>query len=167
MVVLDAVLRSQAEQANEILRCAGTATPASAGIPARPEINGMPNAHVHYAHEHLRPTRHHVERSNAFPSIREPGHRRCVEETSRSKAHQSRFNRGRPTPPTGTWRMQQEDIERVQEFPQVHRVLLVPGRLPRAARPPQARRVHRAPRFSCTAAALESIRSTSRIASTI
>src|SRR5690349_18945456 len=39
-------------------------------------------------------------------------------------------------------------------IPEVHRVLPLPGRVSRAARPPQAQRVHR-PRFLVHAAALE------------
>ena len=82
-----------------------------------------------------------VEPMRAFPLDQGPGHRRVVElpgqeEHQDVQAAPARCRRrhlahgaARRRPRAG--------------IPQVHRVLPVPGRLPRAARPRQARRVHR------------------------
>ncbi len=104
-----------------------------------------------------------IEPMQAFPLDHGPRHRRVVElrgeedDQAVQAAHARRAGRhlahepGRRRPRAGV--------------PQVHRVLPVPGRLPRPARPPQARRVHRPalpastpPRSRCT-------RSTPRTAS--
>ena len=63
--------------------------------------------------------------------------------TSASRRRIKKFKPRTPDAPDGTWRMQQARRRSRAGVPQVHRVLPVPGRLPRAARSPQARRVHR------------------------
>ena len=140
MVVLDAVHQIQAEQANDLAvrwNCkAGKCGSCSA------EINGMPKLMCMTRLNDLpldEPVT--VEPMHAFPHDQGSGHRRLVELSGQEEdqavqaAAARRAGRhlahaaGRRRPRAGV--------------PQVHRVLPVPGRLPRAARPPQARRVHR------------------------
>ena len=55
-----------------------------------------------------------VEPMQAFPLDPRPGHRRVVE--LRVKKKIKPFKPRKPDAPDGTWRMQQDDIDRVQEF---------------------------------------------------
>jgi succinate dehydrogenase / fumarate reductase iron-sulfur subunit len=113
MVVLDAVHQIQAEQANDLAvrwNCkAGKCGSCSA------EVNGMPKlmcmtrlSDVNLAEPVT------VQPMQAFPSIRD-----LVTDVSwnyRVKQEIKPFKPRKPDAPDGTWRMQQEDIERVQEF---------------------------------------------------
>jgi succinate dehydrogenase / fumarate reductase iron-sulfur subunit len=113
MVVLDAVHQIQAEQANDLAvrwNCkAGKCGSCSA------EVNGMPKlmcmtrlSDVNLAEPVT------VQPMQTFPSIRD-----LVTDVSwnfRVKQQIKPFKPRKPDAPDGTWRMQQEDIERVQEF---------------------------------------------------
>ena len=82
-----------------------------------------------------------VEPMKAFPLIRD-----LVTDVSWNFAVKKRIKPFKPRPPDapdGTWRMGQAGRRARAGVPEVHRVLPVPGRLPRAARPSPARRVHR------------------------
>ena len=113
MVVLDAVHAVQAEQANDLAvrwNCkAGKCGSCSA------EINGMPKLMCMTRLSDLplsSPVT--VEPMRAFPPIRD-----LVTDVSwnfEAKKTIPRFKPRTPDAPDGTWRMQQEDIERVQEF---------------------------------------------------
>jgi succinate dehydrogenase / fumarate reductase iron-sulfur subunit len=113
MVVLDAVHQIQAEQANDLAvrwNCkAGKCGSCSA------EVNGMPKlmcmtrlSDVNLAEPVT------IQPMQTFPSIRD-----LVTDVSwnfRVKQEIKPFKPRKPDAPDGTWRMQQEDIERVQEF---------------------------------------------------
>jgi succinate dehydrogenase iron-sulfur subunit len=113
MVVLDAVHRIQAEQAHDLAvrwNCkAGKCGSCSA------EINGMPRLMCMTRLSDLdlnMPVI--VEPMHAFPSIRD-----LVTDVSwnfRVKKTIRKFRPRTPDAPDGTWRMQQVDVERVQEF---------------------------------------------------
>ena len=113
MVVLDAVHRIQADQANDMAvrwNCkAGKCGSCSA------EINGMPRLMCMTRLDELNldmPVI--VEPMHAFPSIRD-----LVTDVSwnfRVKKTIKKFKPRKPDAPDGTWRMQQADIDRVQEF---------------------------------------------------
>jgi succinate dehydrogenase / fumarate reductase iron-sulfur subunit len=113
MVVLDAVHQIQAEQANDLAvrwNCkAGKCGSCSA------EINGMPKLMCMTRMSQLpidQPVT--IEPIRAFPSIRD-----LVTDVSWNFEVKKRIKKFKPRPPDapdGTWRMQQEDIERVQEF---------------------------------------------------
>ena len=82
-----------------------------------------------------------VEPMRTFPPIRD-----LVTDVSwnfRVKKTIKTFKPRRPDAPDGTWRIAAGGRRPGAGVPQVHRVLPVPGRLPRAARAPHARRVHR------------------------
>ncbi len=111
--MLDAVHQIQAEQANDLAvrwNCkAGKCGSCSA------EINGMPKLMCMTRLSDLpldEPVT--VQPMHAFPSsaIWSP----TCRGTSASRRRSSRSSRAPPDAPDGTWRMQQEDIERVQEF---------------------------------------------------
>jgi succinate dehydrogenase / fumarate reductase, iron-sulfur subunit len=112
MVVLDAVLRIQAEQANDLSvrwNCkAGKCGSCSA------EINGMPRLMCMTRLDSLpleEPVT--VEPMRSFPPVRD-----LVADVSwnyRVKKTISPF-KPRPAAADGTWRMAQEDVDRVQEF---------------------------------------------------
>ena len=113
MVVLDAVHQIQAEQANDLAvrwNCkAGKCGSCSA------EINGMPKL-MCMTRMNTLPTEQAItiEPMRAFPSIRD-----LVTDVSWNFEVKKRLKPFKPRPPDaadGTWRMQQEDIERVQEF---------------------------------------------------
>jgi len=113
MVVLDAVHQIQAEQANDLAvrwNCkAGKCGSCSA------EINGMPKL-MCMTRMNTLPTEQpiSIEPMRAFPSIRD-----LVTDVSWNFEVKKRLKPFKPRPPDaadGTWRMQQEDIERVQEF---------------------------------------------------
>jgi len=113
MVVLDAIHQIQAEQANDLAvrwNCkAGKCGSCSA------EVNGMPKLMCMTRLSDLdlnQPVT--VQPMHTFPSIRD-----LVTDVSwnyRVKAEIKPFKPRKPDAPDGTWRMQQEDIERVQEF---------------------------------------------------
>ena len=113
MVVLDAVHRIQAEQANDMAvrwNCkAGKCGSCSA------EINGMPRLMCMTRLNELpleQPVT--IEPMKTFPSIKD-----LVTDVSwnfRVKKQIKKFKPRPPDAPDGSWRMQQEDVDRVQEF---------------------------------------------------
>jgi succinate dehydrogenase / fumarate reductase iron-sulfur subunit len=113
MVVLDAVHEIQASQANDLAvrwNCkAGKCGSCSA------EINGMPKLMCMTRLDELpadEPVT--IEPMRAFPHMRD-----LVTDVSwnfRVKKQIQKFTPRKPDAPDGTWRMQQEDIDRVQEF---------------------------------------------------
>ena len=65
-----------------------------------------------------------IEPMRAFPSIRD----HLVSDVSwnfRVKTKDQKVQATAPDAPDGTWRMPQRDVDRVQEFAQVHRMLFV------------------------------------------
>jgi succinate dehydrogenase / fumarate reductase, iron-sulfur subunit len=113
MVVLDAVHQIQAESANDLAvrwNCkAGKCGSCSA------EINGMPKLMCMTRLNTLDLTQPvTVAPMHAFPSIRD-----LVTDVSWNYEVKKKIKKFQPRPPDapdGTWRMQQEDIDRVQEF---------------------------------------------------
>ena len=113
MVVLDAVRQIQAEQANDLAlrwNCkAGKCGSCSA------EVNGMPRLMCMTRLSELpleRPVT--VEPMKAFPRLKD-----LITDLSWNyevKKRIRKFNPRPPDAPDGTWRMKQEDIDRVQEF---------------------------------------------------
>ena len=113
MVVLDAILQIQAEAAPDLAvrwNCkAGKCGSCSA------EINGMPKLMCMTRLDELptdKPVK--VEPMKAFPPIRD-----LVTDVSvnfRMKKTIRQFQPRKPDAPDGTWRMQQVDVDRVQEF---------------------------------------------------
>ena len=113
MVVLDAVHKIQAEQANDMAvrwNCkAGKCGSCSA------EINGMPRLMCMTRLNELpldQPVK--VEPMKSFPSIKD-----LVTDVSwnfRVKKQIKKFKPRPPDAPDGSWRMQQQDVDRVQEF---------------------------------------------------
>lgn len=113
MVVLDAIHQIQAEQANDLAvrwNCkAGKCGSCSA------EINGMPRLMCMTRLSDLdlqRPVT--VEPMRAFPAVRD-----LVTDVSWNYRVKRRIRPFRPRPPDaadGTWRMDQRDVDRVQEF---------------------------------------------------
>ena len=113
MVVLDAVLRVQAEQANDLAvrwNCkAGRCGSCSA------EVNGMPKLMCMTRFSELpldRPVT--IEPMKAFPTVRD-----LVTDVSWNFAAKQRIRPFRPRPPDapdGSWRMAQADVDRVMEF---------------------------------------------------
>jgi succinate dehydrogenase / fumarate reductase iron-sulfur subunit len=113
MVVLDAVHQIQADQANDLAvrwNCkAGKCGSCSA------EINGMPKL-MCMTRMNTLPTDQPItiEPIHAFPNIRD-----LVTDVSWNFEVKKKIKKFKPRAPDaadGTWRMQQEDIERVQEF---------------------------------------------------
>jgi succinate dehydrogenase iron-sulfur subunit len=113
MVVLDAIQRIQAEQAPD-LACRWNCKAGKCGS-CSAEINGMPKLMCMTRLNdlsHDRPIT--VEPMRAFPPIRD-----LVSDVSwnfRVKPTIKKFAPRKPDAPDGTWRMQQRDIDRVQEF---------------------------------------------------
>ena len=113
MVVLDAIRRIQANQANDLAlrwNCkAGKCGSCSA------EVNGMPRLMCMTRLSQLpldKPVT--VEPMKAFPHVKD-----LITDVSWNYEVKKRIKRFKPRPPDaadGTWRMQQEDIDRVQEF---------------------------------------------------
>lgn len=113
MVVLDAVLKVQAEQANDLAarwncKC-GRCGSCSA------EINGMPKLMCMTRLNSLDLTKPvSVEPMRTFPSIKD-----LVTDVSwnyRAKKTIKKFNPRKPDFADGTWHMVQEDVNRIQEF---------------------------------------------------
>jgi succinate dehydrogenase / fumarate reductase iron-sulfur subunit len=113
MVVLDAVRRIQADQANDLAlrwNCkAGKCGSCSA------EVNGMPRLMCMTRLSQLpldKPVT--VEPLKAFPQVKD-----LITDVSWNYEVKKRIKKFKPRPPDapdGTWRMQQSDIDRVQEF---------------------------------------------------
>jgi succinate dehydrogenase iron-sulfur subunit len=113
MVVLDGVLRVQASQANDMAvrwNCkAGKCGSCSAEINGNPRLMCMTRLSALPAGETIT-----VEPMQAFPKIRD-----LVTDVSWNYEVKKKIKKFKPRPPDaddGTWRMQQRDIERVQEF---------------------------------------------------
>jgi succinate dehydrogenase / fumarate reductase iron-sulfur subunit len=113
LVVLDVVHKIQATQAND-LACRWNCKAGKCGS-CSAEINGMPKLMCMTRMDTL-PTDKviTIEPMRAFPSVRD-----LVTDVSwnfRVKKGIKKFNPRPPDAPDGTWRMQQEDVDRVQEF---------------------------------------------------
>jgi len=113
MVVLDAVHQIQAEQANDMAvrwNCkAGKCGSCSAEVNGDPRLMCMTRLNQLDLSQPVT-----VEPMRAFPSIRD-----LVTDVSwnfRTKQGIARFTPRPPDAADGTWRMQQADVERVQEF---------------------------------------------------
>jgi succinate dehydrogenase / fumarate reductase, iron-sulfur subunit len=113
MVVLDAVLQIQAEQANDMAvrwNCkAGKCGSCSAEVNGNPKLMCMTRLNTLNLEQPVT-----VEPMQAFPSIRD-----LVTDVSwnfRVKKKIKPFKPRKPDAPDGTWRMAQQDIDRVQEF---------------------------------------------------
>jgi succinate dehydrogenase / fumarate reductase, iron-sulfur subunit len=113
MVVLDAVQQIQAEQANDLAvrwNCkAGKCGSCSAEINGQPRLMCMTRLDELPADEPVS-----VEPMRAFPHVRD-----LVTDVSwnfRVKPKITKFTPRAPDAPDGTWRIDQEDVERVQEF---------------------------------------------------
>jgi succinate dehydrogenase / fumarate reductase iron-sulfur subunit len=113
MVVLDAVHEIQATQAND-LACRWNCKAGKCGSCCA-EINGMPKLMCMTRLEELDATKPiTIEPMRAFPHVRD-----LVTDVSwnyEQKKKIKKFTPRKPDAPDGTWRMQQEDIDRVQEF---------------------------------------------------
>ena len=113
MVVLDAVHEIQASQAND-LACRWNCKAGKCGS-CSAEINGMPKLMCMTRLEELDATKPiTIEPMRAFPHVRD-----LVTDVSWNfevKKKIKQFTPRKPDAPDGTWRMQQEDIDRVQEF---------------------------------------------------
>src|SRR5216117_688253 len=113
MVVLDAVHRIQATQAND-LACRWNCKAGKCGS-CSAEINGMPRLMCMARLNELpldKPVT--VEPMKAFPPVKD-----LVTDVSwnfRVKKKIKKFNPRPPDAPDGTWRMAQQDIDRVEEF---------------------------------------------------
>jgi succinate dehydrogenase / fumarate reductase iron-sulfur subunit len=113
MVVLDAMHQIQAEHANDLAirwNCkAGKCGSCSAEINGKPRLMCMTRMDELPAGETVT-----VEPMRAFPHVRD-----LVTDVSWNfevKKRIKRFKPRAPDAPDGTWRMQQEDVDRVQEF---------------------------------------------------
>ena len=113
MVVLDAVHRVQADQANDLAlrwNCkAGRCGSCSAEINGKPRLMCMTQIADLPAEEAIQ-----IEPMRAFPHVKD-----LVTDLSwnyRVKQKIKPFKPRRPDAPDGTWRMQQSDVDRVQEF---------------------------------------------------
>jgi succinate dehydrogenase / fumarate reductase, iron-sulfur subunit len=113
MVVLDAVHKIQAESAND-LACRWNCKAGKCGS-CSAEINGLPKLMCMTRLGEIDLNQPVViEPLKAFPLIRD-----LVTDVSWNYEVKKRIKKFKPRPPDakdGTWRMQQEDIERVQEF---------------------------------------------------
>jgi succinate dehydrogenase / fumarate reductase iron-sulfur subunit len=113
MVVLDAVLQVQGEQAND-LACRWNCKAGKCGS-CSAEINGMPKLMCMTRLNTLpmdEPVT--VEPMQTFPHVRD-----LLTDVSWNyevKKRIKKFTPRAPDAPDGTWRMQQEDVDRVQEF---------------------------------------------------
>ena len=113
LVVLDVIHKIQATQAND-LACRWNCKAGKCGS-CSAEINGIPKLMCMTRMDTLQIDKPiTVEPMRAFPSIRD-----LVTDVSwnfRVKQKIKKFKPRAPDAPDGTWRMQQEDIDRVQEF---------------------------------------------------
>jgi succinate dehydrogenase / fumarate reductase iron-sulfur subunit len=113
LVVLDVVHKIQATQAND-LACRWNCKAGKCGS-CSAEINGMPKLMCMTRMNTLpldKPIA--IEPMRAFPSIRDLA--TDVSWNFRVKQKIKKFKPRKPDAEDGTWRMQQEDIDRVQEF---------------------------------------------------
>jgi succinate dehydrogenase / fumarate reductase iron-sulfur subunit len=113
LVVLDVVHKIQATQAND-LACRWNCKAGKCGS-CSAEINGMPKLMCMTRMDTLpidKPIT--IEPMRAFPSIRDLA--TDVSWNFRVKQKIKKFKPRAPDAPDGTWRMQQEDIDRVQEL---------------------------------------------------
>ncbi len=113
MVVLDAIHKIQAEQANDLAvrwNCkAGKCGSCSAEINGKPKLMCMTRLEDLPANEPVT-----VEPMRAFPHVRD-----LVTDVSwnfRVKPRIQKFTPRPPDAPDGTWRIDQADVDRVQEF---------------------------------------------------
>src|SRR5687767_11001426 len=113
MVVLDAVHRIQADQAPDLAvrwNCkAGKCGSCSAEINGKPRLMCMTRLSQVNLHEPVT-----VEPMRAFPPIKD-----LVTDVSwnfQVKKGIKKFKPRKPDMPDGTWRMKQQDVDRVQEF---------------------------------------------------
>ena len=113
MVVLDVVHRIQAEQANDLAvrwNCkAGKCGSCSAEINGRPRLMCMTRMDTLPIDRPIT-----LQPMHAFPMIKD-----LVTDVSwnfRVKKQIKKFQPRKPDAPDGTWRMQQQDVDRVQEF---------------------------------------------------
>ncbi len=113
MVVLDAVHRIQAEQANDLAvrwNCkAGKCGSCSAEINGNPRLMCMTRLNALPLEQPVT-----IEPMKAFPSIKD-----LVTDVSWNYAVKKTIAKFTPRPPDaadGTWRMSQDDVDRVQEF---------------------------------------------------
>src|SRR3982750_2822000 len=113
MVVLDAVHRIQAEQANDLAvrwNCkAGKCGSCSAEINGNPRLMCMTRLNALPLEQPVT-----IEPMKAFPLIKD-----LVTDVSwnfRVKHKVKKFKPRRPDMPDGSWRMDQADVDRVQEF---------------------------------------------------
>jgi len=113
MVVLDAVLQIQQEHANDLAvrwNCkAGKCGSCSAEINGRPKLMCMTRMSDMAEDKPVS-----IQPMKAFPLIRD-----LVTDVSvnfRTKKKITKFKPRKPDAPDGTWRMEQVDIDRVQEF---------------------------------------------------
>jgi succinate dehydrogenase / fumarate reductase iron-sulfur subunit len=113
LVVLDVVHKIQADQAND-LACRWNCKAGKCGS-CSAEVNGMPKLMCMTRMDTLdisKPIT--VEPMRAFPSIRDLT--TDVSWNYRVKEKIKKFKPRAPDAPDGTWRMMQEDVDRVQEF---------------------------------------------------
>ncbi len=113
MVVLDAIHQIQAEQANDLAvrwNCkAGKCGSCSAEVNGKPRLMCMTRLNELDLDQPVT-----VEPMRAFPAVRD-----LVTDVSsnfRAKMKIKKFTPRKPDAPDGTWRMQQSDVDRVQEF---------------------------------------------------
>jgi len=113
LVVLDVVHKIQKDQAND-LACRWNCKAGKCGS-CSAEVNGMPKLMCMTRMDTLNTDKPiTIEPMRAFPSIRD-----LVTDVSwnfRVKTKIKKFNPRKPDAEDGTWRMQQEDVDRVQEF---------------------------------------------------
>jgi len=110
LVVLDVVHKIQATQAND-LACRWNCKAGKCGS-CSAEVNGMPKLMCMTRMDTLdisKPIT--IEPMRAFPSLRD-----LVTDVSWNFRVKTKFKPRTPDAPDGTWRMQQEDVDRVQEF---------------------------------------------------
>ncbi len=113
MVVLDAVLQIQANQAND-LACRWNCKAGKCGS-CSAEVNGLPRLMCMARLSEIpldQPIT--IEPMKAFPLVRDLA--TDVSWNFRVKKKIKKFNPRPPDAPDGTWRMAQADIDRVQEF---------------------------------------------------
>ncbi|HXF09371.1 MAG TPA: succinate dehydrogenase/fumarate reductase iron-sulfur subunit [Desulfuromonadaceae bacterium] len=113
LVVLDVIHKIQATQAND-LACRWNCKAGKCGS-CSAEINGMPKLMCMTRMDTLDTSKPiTVEPMRAFPSIRDLA--TDVSWNFRVKKQIKKFKPRQPDAPDGTWRMAQEDVDRVQEF---------------------------------------------------
>ena len=113
LVVLDVVHKIQATQAND-MACRWNCKAGKCGS-CSAEVNGMPKLMFMTRMDTLNTDKIiTVEPMRAFPSIRDLT--TDVSWNYRVKTKIKKFNPRPPDAPDGTWRMMQEDVDRVQEF---------------------------------------------------